>query len=41
MRARGLRAGRSRLPSRDSVVTPEIQAGFEALLAETREPVRA
>jgi 4-hydroxy-tetrahydrodipicolinate synthase len=41
MRARGLRAGRSRLPSRDSVVTAEIQAGFEALLAETREPVRA
>ena len=35
MAARGLTGGRSRLPSRDSVVTPEIRAGFTGLLAET------
>ncbi len=34
MAARGLVGGRSRLPSRDEVVTPEISAGFAALLAE-------
>lgn len=39
MAARGLNGGRSRLPSRDSVVTPEIRAGFQRLLAEA-EPAR-
>jgi len=34
MAARGLRGGRSRLPSRDSVVTPEIRERFARLLAE-------
>ncbi len=34
MAARGLRGGRSRLPSRDAAVTPEIRDGFRRLLAE-------
>lgn len=41
MAARGLRGGWSRLPSRDSVVTPEIRAGFARLLAEVRSPALA
>ena len=34
MAARGLNGGRSRLPSRDEAVTPEIAAGFRRLLAD-------
>lgn len=34
MRAMGLNGGRSRLPSRDEVVTPEIEAGYRALLTQ-------
>lgn len=34
MVARGLNGGRSRLPSRDEAVTPEIAAGFRRLLAD-------
>lgn len=33
MAAVGLNGGRSRLPSRDEAVTPEIRAGFQALLS--------
>ncbi len=39
MAVRGLNGGHSRLPSRDAVVTPEIRAGFERLLAEIGVPV--
>ena len=41
MEARGLRGGRSRLPSRDVVVTPEIRSGFDRLLAEVVSPALA
>ena len=41
MEAIGLRAGGSRLPSRDTAVTPETRAAMEALLARQREAVPA
>jgi hypothetical protein len=34
MRAAGLPAGYSRLPSRDEAITPEIYEGFRTLLAD-------
>ena len=39
MAAVGLNGGRSRLPSRDAAVTPEIRAGFARLISEVVVPV--
>jgi hypothetical protein len=36
MAAVGLNGGCSRLPSRDTAVTPEVRDGFKKLLAEVR-----
>jgi hypothetical protein len=40
MGAVGLDGGRSRLPSRDAAVTPEIRAGFERCLLAAAERSR-
>jgi hypothetical protein len=37
MNAVGLQGGHSRLPSRDEVITPELQAGYQRLLALLQE----
>jgi hypothetical protein len=39
MEAAGLNGGRSRLPSRDAAVTPDIRKGLDELLQSVAMPV--
>ena len=40
MQAAGLRSGRSRLPSRDDAVTPQLQADAKKLLENARATLK-